>query len=321
MKDKYGRSIDYLRISVTDRCNLRCTYCMPEDGVESFSHSDILSYDEIIRTVKIFTTIGIRKLKITGGEPLVRKGLPILIGELNKMKEIDDITLTTNGLLLKENLPALIENGIKGINISLDTIDKSKYFSLTRRDKLDDVLEAIEEAKKYNISLKINTVIMSKEQDFIAIANFSKDSNIHVRFIEMMPIGEGNINDVSSDYVFKQLEKAFGNLSSYNKKLGNGPAVYFHPPGFVGKIGFISAISHKFCNDCNRIRLTSQGFLKTCLQYDHGIDIRKLLRDNRSDGYIRDRIIDTLSNKPLSHQFDNKNVAARDKKKMFQIGG
>ncbi len=321
MIDRFGRNIDYIRISITDRCNLRCQYCMPEDGVESYLHSEILSFDEIIRILRIFASLGVKKVKITGGEPLVRKDAVNLITEINKIDGIEDITITTNGVLLKDHINELVKNGITSINISLDTVNNEDYLKLTKRDKLDIVLQSIEEAKKYNIKLKINTVIMSKQQDFISIAQLSKYNNIHVRFIEMMPIGEGEIKNVSSDYVIKKLSKEFGKPKKYEKKLGNGPAEYYTFPNFKGKVGFISAISHKFCDTCNRIRLTSQGFLKTCLQYEHGIDLRELMRSGKDDEYIMEKIIQTLADKPRAHQFGTTKLKGKDKKKMSQIGG
>ncbi len=321
MKDSFGRTIDYIRISVTDRCNLRCQYCMPEDGVPSYSHADILTFDEIIRIVTIFASLGIKKIKVTGGEPLVRKNVISLISKLHQIDGIEDITLTTNGVLLRDSVEALVASGITSINISLDTLNASDYLLLTRRDHLSDVMASIEEAKKHRVKLKINTVIIDKNQDFVSIAKLSKDNNIHVRFIEMMPIGEGDIKNISSDYVFNLLSNEFGKLKQYDKKLGNGPAVYYRAPGFKGNIGFISAISHKFCETCNRVRLTSQGFLKTCLQYDHGIDLKKLIRSEKDDDYIRNEIIKTLASKPRSHHFETAEPRGKDKKKMFQIGG
>lgn len=193
MKDKYGREIDYLRISITDRCNLRCVYCMPEDGICQVSHKEILTYDEIQRICSCITTLGIKKIKLTGGEPLTRKNCSTLVRTLKELPEIEKVTLTTNGMLLKEQIQELAEAGIDNINISLDTVDKAKFEKITRRKGLSKVLEGLEEALKYpNIGLKINCVpVVEEPENLVAVAKLAKEYPIHVRFIEMMPIGYG----------------------------------------------------------------------------------------------------------------------------------
>ena len=249
MKDKYGREIDYLRISITDRCNLRCVYCMPEDGICQVSHKEILTYDEIQRICSCITTLGIKKIKLTGGEPLTRKNCSTLVRTLKELPEIEKVTLTTNGMLLKEQIQELAEAGIDNINISLDTVDKAKFEKITRRKGLSKVLEGLEEALKYpNIGLKINCVpVVEEPENLVAVAKLAKEYPIHVRFIEMMPIGYGK------EFLFRGeseiceiLEKAYGRMTPISMRYGNGPCHYYEISGFLGKIGFISAMTHKF---------------------------------------------------------------------------
>ena len=293
MIDRCGRNIDYLRISVTDRCNLRCIYCMPEEGIRLTEREKILQEPEIIRVCKVMAELGITKIKITGGEPLVRARIPELIYQIKEISGIEKVTLTTNGILLKGQMKALAESGLDSLNISLDTLDRECFCKITRRDLLDGTLDGIKEAMKYpEVQLKINCVPLGlEEQDLCGIAEFARKNPVHVRFIEMMPIG-------------------------------NGPCTYYTVDGFEGKIGFISAISHKFCSQCNRIRLTSQGYLKTCLQYTAGRDLRAVLRNGGTDEELKDRIRAALAEKPDGHHFREK--AREDDTEslcMSQIGG
>lgn len=307
MIDSCNRNIDYIRISVTDRCNLRCIYCMPEEGVKCLSHKDILTYEEIIRLCSTFTKLGIKKIKITGGEPLVRRDIADLIGWIKCLKGIENVSLTTNGVKLKEQLPGLVKNGLDGVNISLDTLSNDNFERITRFDVLPKVLEGIEKALTYpNLKVKVNCVPMqnTKESDLIEIAGLAKDSRLSVRFIEMMPIGLGkDFNHFSEERIISILSRAYGPLEKYDEVLGNGPAHYYAIPGFTGKIGFISAITHQFCGDCNRVRLTADGYLKTCLHYDHGTDLKSLLRAKVDDKVLETVIRNTIYNKPTSHNF------------------
>lgn len=285
MIDRWDRKIDYIRISVTDRCNLRCIYCMPQEGVPSLPHKEILTYDEILRLCRCFLKFGIDKVKITGGEPLVRKDIASLVGQMKTQIGMKNVTLTTNGLLLGKYLPDLAAAGLDGVNISLDTLNPSKYEQITRKDALNDVLSAIQEALNYQkVKVKINCVpvLDTDKEDIIKIAGLAKNSRLSVRFIEMMPIGLGkNFSYYSEGDIIAILKEAYGPLEPVDTALGNGPAHYYSVSGFEGKIGFISAISHKFCNECNRVRLTSDGYLKTCLQYEHGTDLKEVLRGNK----------------------------------------
>ena len=272
MIDKYGREIDYLRISLTDRCNLRCIYCMPEEGVKSLSHAEILTYDEILRICRCAADLGIRKIKLTGGEPLVRKGCASLAKQIKAIPGIEKVTLTTNGILLAEQLDALLDAGIDAINISLDTLDPELFKKVARRDGLEKVFEGIKAALAHpGLSLKINSVPVIKEKEnFIGIA---------------------------------VLEEAYGPMHAVNERYGNGPCHYYEIAGFKGKIGFISAMTHKFCSQCNRVRLTSEGFMKGCLQYQKGTDLRGLMRGGCTDSELKKAIYQVIWNKPVSHNF------------------
>ena len=326
MIDYYGREIDYLRISITDRCNLRCVYCMPESGIESIPHTEILSYDEILRICKIVATLGIKKIKITGGEPLVRRDVAVLVENIKKIPEIDEVTLTTNGILLDTVLEDLLHSKIDGINISLDAWDKETYQQITRFDYFHRVQENIMTVLQHpDIKVKLNCVpLLGHEQNLIELASLAKDYPIHVRFIEIMPIGYGKQFDfLSEDAIITLLSEELGKLKPYNEALGNGPSHYFTIEGFHGKIGFISALSHRFCETCNRIRLTSQGFLKTCLQYETGVDIKALLRGNKNDREIQNVIEKTIFAKPEGHVFLTKSFTDEQENQsaMNKIGG
>ena len=322
MIDSFGRKIDYLRISVTDRCSLRCTYCMPADGVQWLPHTEILRYEELLRLVRIFVSLGITKFKLTGGEPLVRKGLADFIRSMRGIDGVQCVTLTTNGVDLKNQLPALLDAGVDGINLSLDTLDPVRFAERTRRDCLPQVLEGLDAALAApDLNLKINCVSLAgAEDDWIALAALAKDRPLTVRFIELMPIGMGQGSAPCTEAeVSAALERVYGPLTPYDTPLGNGPAHYCSLPDFAGKIGFISAVSHQFCERCNRVRLTASGYLKTCLQYDVGAALAPLLSE--SDDVIRAAIEDAVSRKPVSHQFTNPSPEHREGRIMSQIGG
>ena len=307
MRDRFGRNIEYMRISVTDRCNLRCVYCMPEEGVPCVSHSDILTYDEIRRICRIGSELGITRIKLTGGEPLVRRGLPDLVGMLKGTPGIEQVTLTTNGILLKENINELVSSGLDAVNISIDTPDAGRYKEITRGGGLSRALEGMEAALSFpGLQVKINCVPMQgvPADDYICLARMSEKRNVDVRFIEMMPIGPGKgLGVVRGGQIYSMLKDVFGEASVCTGRFGNGPAVYVRFPGFQGKTGFIDAVSHQFCGTCNRIRLTSEGRLKPCLQYGDGADLRRLLRNGADDERIRDEMRRTIYGKPDCHRF------------------
>ena len=325
MLDKLNRKIDYLRISVIDRCNLRCVYCMPEEGIESIPHDEILTYDEILRICEIVSELGIRKIKITGGEPLVRKDIVNLIRDIKNIDKIEQVTLTTNGILLHEMLDDLYDAGIDAINISLDTLNKDNFKKITRRDGLEKVLMSIDKAYDLGIRVKINCLAIRdfNLRELDEIASFAKDREIDVRFIELMPIGFGKkYTQIDNDEILSILESRFGTFEIVTEKRGNGPAKYYRNQNMKGCIGFISAISHEFCESCNRIRLTSSGFLKLCLHYNKGIDLKEPIRNGISDEDLKKLIHDTIWNKPISHKFGHASEEQDiELKNMVQIGG
>lgn len=325
MKDRYGREINYMRVSVTDRCNLRCRYCMPENGIESIGHDEILRFDEILKIIKIAREKGIRNIKITGGEPLVRKGVVTLIRDIKSLSGIESVTMTTNGVLLKEALPNLIEAGLDGVNISLDTLNPERYELITGKPCLHQVREAIAECAEHpELNARINVVPIRgiNEDEIITLAEIAKEQKIDVRFIEMMPIGQGRLfTGISQDDIMDKLEKKFGKGKAVNEKRGNGPAAYYEFKDFKGSIGFISALSHKFCGSCNRIRLTSEGKLKSCLQYSGGPDLKKAIRKGKSEEEIAELIEREISEKPMQHEFFSRNIYNREERTMEKIGG
>ena len=325
MFDEFARNIDYLRISITDRCNLRCVYCMPQEGVCPLKHDEILSYEQIVHLCQLFARLGVHKVKITGGEPLVRKDCVALIKAIHDIEGIDNVTLTTNGLYLKEQLPALIDAGIRSINVSLDTTNELLYEQITRFNGAKKVVEALHEAAKTALNVKVNAVPLAevKDEDFYSLVELAKEEEIHVRFIELMPIGLGqSLKGQSQAELMARIEARYGKLTPYPKQLGNGPCVYYTLAGFKGKIGFIAALSHKFCSQCNRVRLTADGMLKTCLQYDLGCNLKAMLDRQCSDEEILEAIRQTILHKPKSHHFESCEVDSKKEKRMMsQIGG
>ncbi len=326
MKDGFNREIDYLRISVTDRCNLRCIYCMPKDGVNWIDHQEILTYEEIERLCRIFARLGVKNFKITGGEPLVRRDLAVLIKKLKKISGVNSVTLTTNGVLLEENLDALLEAGLDGVNISLDSLNKDNYESLTGREGFEKTIRGIEAALKHpSLRVKVNCVPLKGKNDkeLVDIAKLAENKPLSVRFIEMMPIGYGkNFEFMGEEEIIELFEEALGPLKVTDEAMGNGPAHYYKAEGFMGRIGFISARTHKFCEGCNRVRLTSEGYLKTCLQYSKGVLLKDIIRRGGSDNELKESIIRTLLDKPQSHEFEKASALEDgEKRRMFSIGG
>ena len=317
MIDRQGRNIDYMRISVTDRCNLRCRYCMPAEGVQQVSHSEILTFDEILRLAGIFGHAGIRDIKITGGEPLVRRGITGLIKDLKKVPGIETVTMTTNGILLAESLPALAEAGIDGINISLDTLQQDKYRLLTGTDGLHTVLDAIDAAGGYpQIKFKINTVTLAdvNRSEVSAIAAIAATKSIDVRFIEMMPMYDsgdfGADSFISNKKVLEYLPEAVPMPHD------GGVATLYRLPGAMGNIGLISPVNAHFCAECNRLRLTSDGKLKPCLHSGDEYSIKGLDKDG-----MRKVFEEAIWNKPAWHGDLDAEHRSKAGRNMNQIGG
>ena len=305
LSDSFQRPIDYLRISVTDRCNLRCVYCMPTEGIDLLAHEDILSYEEIYRVATAAAELGIKKVRITGGEPLVRIGLSSLIGMLAQIDAIDDIALTTNGILLARYADELKAAGLRRVNISLDTLKPDKFRLITRGGDLDDVLEGIEAAGTAGLNpIKINVVVMagSNDDELTDFACKTVDDGWHVRFIEHMPF---NSEMASSSFVsvneVRERLASLGELEPCTFK-GNGPAKYYRLPQAKGTIGFITPVSEHFCFHCNRLRLTADGRLRPCLLSEQEIDLRQPLRQEISAEELKKLIKRAVDSKPRKHK-------------------
>lgn len=321
--DSFGRTIDYLRLSITDRCNLRCRYCMPSGGVESMSHGEILRFEEALRLCRIFAELGITTIKVTGGEPLVRLGAADMIRELKALKGVRQVTMTSNGVILGEHLPALVSAGLDAVNISLDTLDEGKFLQLTRTNSVVSVLAAVDQAVELGLRVKINCVPMKNfnENDIVRLTALAKDRDIGVRFIELMPLGAAcALEPLPADELISLIESEYGPMKQSAAKLGFGPAVYYKLPEFTGYIGLISAVSRCFCKSCNRLRLTASGFLKPCLSSELGLDLRGLLRSGACDEEIAEAIQKTAAAKPSGHHFGAAENGV-NKINMFRIGG
>lgn len=322
MIDNSGRTINYLRISVTDRCNFRCRYCMPEDGIDLINHEDILTYQEILRICRAGTGLGIHNIKITGGEPLVRKGIVGLIRELSHIDGIESVTMTTNGCLLAEMSAPLKEAGLSAVNVSLDTLSRERFARITRKDCFHQVMEGIGKAASAGLQVKINCAVMEglDEDEVAAFARFSLERHIPVRFIEMMPIGQGRAFKTMDNEGLKQiLSGRYPDFHQSELSKGNGPAVYYEFQDDSGCVGFISAVHQKFCGGCNRVRLTSTGFLKLCLDSEKGIDLCGPLRKGMKDQELSELMKRWIAKKPEGHHFAT--MANSSYITMNQIGG
>ncbi len=320
--DSCRRTINYLRISVTDRCNLRCIYCMPPEGVPQMSHSEILSYEEIRIIVQAAAELGINKIRLTGGEPLVRADLPKLIKMLSRIEGIQELSLTTNGTLLKNYALELRQAGLSRINLSLDTLKPDRFRYITRLGRLKDVLEGISAAKKAGFDpVKINAVVMQgiNDDEILDFARMTCEEGCHVRFIELMPF-KGMAEFVPSVEVRRRIS-LLGKLEPCPSITGNGPARYYRLAGAKGTIGFISPLTElPFCSRCNRIRLTPDGRLRPCLLGEDEIDLKMPLRNNASTEELRRLILKAVASKPEHHHLEGGNVRPV-KRKMSQIGG
>ncbi len=313
LSDSFQRPINYLRISVTDRCNLRCIYCMPAQGIPLMTHSDILGYEEIYTVASAAAELGISKIRITGGEPLVRIGLPDLIRMLSGIESIDDISLTTNGVLLAPRAAELKAAGLHRVNVSLDSLKPEKFKQITRCGNLEDVLNGIEAANAAGLKpVKVNTVVMAgiNDDELRDFAARTITEGWHVRFIELMPSTSANTDTAQllSVSEMKQRLELLGKLEPCSVARGNGPAKYFRLPDARGTIGFITPVSEHFCFCCNRIRLTADGKLRPCLLSDTEIDIKQALRNGASTAEIQKLIKEAIARKPQSHDLANGSV-------------
>ena len=301
--DNHGRPTNYLRLAVTDRCNLRCFYCMPEEGIKYLPKKDLLSFEEIERLVTLFGQMGITKIRLTGGEPFVRTDLMELIRAIVKIKGINDIHITTNGILTAPHIPELKSLGIASVNLSLDTLDRERFKIITRRDEFEKTRETFQLLLKYEIPVKINTVVMEGKNigDILEMVKLTKDQNVSVRFIEEMPFnGEGShYSTLRWTYkkILEHIQQEFPSIKKIQDEK-NSTAYHYQIPGHKGNVGIIAAFSRTFCGTCNRIRLTAQGILKTCLYDDGVLNIKDLMRSGVSDLKIKEQLLHAFSHRP-----------------------
>jgi len=323
--DKYNRHLTYLRISITDRCNLRCTYCVPHDRIPRLSHEEILRYEEILRIVKIGVELGISKVRITGGEPLVRKGVYEFLDRLSRIPGISEVTLTTNGMNLKDNLEKIKAAGIKRLNISLDTLNGEKFRRITGKDGFKDAWQGIKAAGEDGFDpIKLNVVALrgTNDDELLDFAKLTFRLPYHVRFIEYMPIGKSRMQfgpPLLVPEIMDQI-RSIGQLKSIEKNTDDGPAARFKFEGALGELGFISALSHHFCGTCNRLRLTASGQLRPCLLSDHQLDLKTPLRAGRPDSELAELFCRAVTNKPSDHNLAINNPAGVSCQ-MSSIGG
>ena len=322
MFDSTRREIHYLRLSVTDLCNLRCRYCMP-DGVEKLEREAVLTYEEFLRLAALFAQCGIDTVRVTGGEPLVRKNVAQLVAGLKAIPGIRKVTMTTNGILLTQQLPALLAAGLDSVNISLDTLRPEVFRQITARDEFAAVQAGLQAALESGISVKLNCVPQAgvNEGELEDLAALAENRPLQVRFIEMMPIGYGAAMPcISGPELRQRFAHRWPELQPLTEAaFGDGPAVYYTVPGWQGSIGFIAAVHGKFCASCNRVRLTSQGFLRPCLASEAGCDLRALLRSGASDAALLQAIRETIWAKPREHHFEDSSMPAT--RGMYRIGG
>lgn len=328
LTDNHGRKINYLRLAVTDRCNLRCFYCMPEEGLNWLSRNEIMTYEEMLGACTLLVKMGIEKIRITGGEPFVRKDIMKLLSALSVLPELNELTITTNGVLTAPLVPELKRIGVKSVNLSLDTLDANRFFAITKRDEFGKVMETLEQLLKHDIEVKINAVVMDGKntQDIIPLVELTKELPVSVRFIEEMPFnGDGHVyQGLKWDYVriLSWIEQQYPTI----KKLDDpaySTSYNYQIPGHAGSIGIIAAYSRTFCGTCNRIRITPVGELKTCL-YDGGVlNIKDLMRGGITENGLQDKLMYAFSHRPKDGWEAEKNRSVNDPahESMATIGG
>ncbi len=325
--DDFGRAINYLRVSVTDRCNLRCVYCMPAQGIPKKAHDHILRYEELALIIRAAAELGISKVRLTGGEPLARLGLSDFVGMIAAIPGIDDISMTTNGTLLARHAAALAAAGLHRVNISLDSLRADRFTRITRRGRLDDVWAGMAAAQAAGLTpIKLNMVVVRgmNDDEVVDFARRTITHGWHVRFIELMPIGANldwaDDHTVPIPEIRARIEAEIAPLEAVRGPLGNGPARYYRLPGAKGTIGFIGARSEHFCAACNRLRLTADGRLRPCLLSDAEIDLRSILRNGGDLTAIKERLALAIHRKPKEHHLDDLTLLPRQRN-MSEIGG
>lgn len=326
LSDSYGRPLEYMRLAVTDRCNLRCFYCMPPEGIDFVPRSDLLTYEDMLRLARIMVSLGVNKIRLTGGEPFVRKNFYGFLKRLSQVEGLEKIGITTNGAVANKHIPFLKEIGITSLNLSMDTLDKQKFQQITRRDFFDQAMSTYRAALDAGMKLNINMVTMSgvNEEDILPMAMLTKDDPVTVRFIEEMPFNGTGERENKSTLSYKEIiEILQGGLPKMTELARNTGSTSnkFSIDGHKGKVGVIAAWSRTFCNDCNRIRVTAKGEMKNCL-YDHGIlDLKRLLNDGSSDEMIRDAIREGYSKKFKNGHEAEANRDQKVSESMSTIGG
>lgn len=327
LTDKLGRKINYLRLAVTDRCNLRCFYCMPEEGNNWLSRSELLSWEEMLRLCRISVDMGVSKIRITGGEPFVRKDIMPFLSELSALKGLDELTITTNGVVTAPLVPELKKLGIRSVNLSLDTLDRQRFLDITHRDELDKVLATMHTLIAHDIQVKINAVVMEHKNigDIIPLVALTKDLPVSVRFIEEMPFNGGaqHYSQLTWDHVriLQEIKTAYSSLQKIQDP-ANSTAYNYHIPGHKGDVGIIAAYTRSFCGTCNRIRLTPQGTLKTCLYDNGGPNLKNLLRSGATDETIQAAIVQAVAGKAKDgHEAERTTHPHGVHESMAMIGG
>src|SRR5580658_8034476 len=325
--DTYGRVHDSLRVSVTDRCNIRCFYCMPETAVKFERREQLLSFEEIERFVSIAARLGVRKIRLTGGEPLVRKNLSTLVRKLGAIEGIEDLALTTNGVLLAQQAEELYDAGLRRINVHLDTLDRARFKQITRRDDLGRVLEGIETCRRLGYGpIKINVVAVKNliEPDVVPLARFGRERDIEIRYIEFMPLDAQGLWDrgrvLLADDIIKLLQSGIGPLDEIPDRDPKAPATEYRFADGIGRVGFIASVSRPFCLNCNRLRITADGHLRYCLFAVEETDIRALIRRNAPEEEIAAAIVGSVRGKWLGHEINSTHFVAPPRP-MYSIGG
>jgi len=325
LTDNYQRRLNYLRVSVTDRCNLRCIYCVPRDSIPRLLHTEILTYEEILRVIRVGARMGITKIRVTGGEPLVRKGITGFLSRVTQVPGIRDTSLTTNGVLLEDFAEDIRSAGISRINVSLDSMERTRFRQITGKDRLRQVWKGLEKALSLGFDpIKLNVVALSgfNDDELEAFARLTFEYPFHVRFIEYMPMGKTPLpskRQLWGDDIRARVQTV-GELNALQPSAGDGPAEYYRFPGSRGKIGIIRPMTHHFCSSCNRLRLTASGQIRPCLLTDIQIDIRDVLRGSGDDTQIEKTLLKAVSAKPDGHHLNDENPGTvRDQ--MTAIGG
>ncbi len=323
LRDNHGRVINYLRLAVTDRCNLRCFYCMPEEGIDWLSRKELMTYEEMLRVCSLLVKMGIEKIRITGGEPFVRRDIVPFLSNLSKLNGLKELTITTNGVLTAPLIPELKCLGIKSINLSLDTLDRNRFFAITRRDELPAVMHTMEQLLHYGIEVKVNAVVIDGKntQDITSLVELTKDLPVSVRFIEEMPFNGGDMHYASLKWdhikIFEVIKEHFPDIKKIHDP-AYSTSYNYHIPGHKGSVGIIAAYTRSFCGTCNRIRITPQGMLKTCL-YDNGVlNIKDLVRDGLGDDQIGGELLKAIGSRVKDGWQAEKKMAHES---MAAIGG